>query len=551
MATPALASSTAVAPPMANKSPVVGQNTLPKRPAAPSLNTSMLEAKLNNAKKIVPHGPNATLNALGNALRPSVKATPALPGSAKIPVPKAAAAAPVKTGSTPNASANLSAKLALANANKTSQATTNTVKPASALRAAALASAKAGNKVIETKSTPTPASKPAGIQQAQQAKGPAGKQPASPVASNKQATNKAGAAAAAAGGGTLDNIKILTFEEIMAQKRAKKEAEKAAATKSPTPPQRPQALANKAPPSGGSPKPQPANVAKAAAIAKPVVEKANTPSPTPTAPVASTPAVAPGSINTIKKSANGKAVNVAGQTSTQPATSTNNTSTGQVKKPNQPKVNPQIATSQAKAAANISSPVNNTAHSGTKRPAEGNNQAMPAAKKVAGEELKTSPKPPVSKAVSKPATAMVATPQAKAPAAVTPKVPTINKQVTTEATAKVTAVPEKVTTKRPLEADEPISNKKPAMEKPAMVQPTSQQPPATAKPAASEKSAIEKPLVPTESIQKKQEPSFDADDELAQFEAEFGGDLGELEGGDIQDFDEDSLMKELEELEQA
>ena len=56
---------------------------------------------------------------------------------------------------------------------------------------------------------------------------------------------------------------------------------------------------------------------------------------------------------------------------------------------------------------------------------------------------------------------------------------------------------------------------------------------------------------PNQSIEKKESTdngSGNDDDELADFEAEFG-DLDELDNGDIKDFDEESILKELEELE--
>jgi hypothetical protein len=148
-------------------------------------------------------------------------------------------------------------------------------------------------------------------------------------------------------------------------------------------------------------------------------------------------------------------------------------------------------------------PVNNI-HSngnsqiGIKRPAEPNPLAVqPPMKKAAGEQL--------SKNI---AMSQKTTPVVKPTPS--PAAPKINMPTTSTPPAEISVLPP-ASQKRPLDIDEEIkSNKKQAVETTSTV--------------------------------------VDEEDELAQFEAEFG-ELDGLEGGDMKDFDEESIMKELEELE--
>jgi len=458
--------------PAAKQPTVVTAPVVPavNKTVTPSLNTSLLEEKLNSVKKSTPA--DAVSSHIGlnvNARTPEAKPAIAIkhPGAAQSPK-----AAETGLGIQLKGSA---AKLAVASAAKANATLANAGKPMSSLRAAALASLKPGmanakspdaKPAVKRGESPAAAIKPTN----QQVKGPgAVKQPTphgSPNLNNKQAAaNKTNAKSpAGTGNGGLDNIKILTFEEIMAQKRAKKEAEQAAAAATEIPKTR--ALPKRA----QTPTAKPASPATAPKL---TTEKQNTISPTSAAaPEPSQPKSVPAAVSSSANSTS---------SDKPPVAKANKAPVAKPVEPNPVEVTPkplQVKPTEptpAKAVpsepgltdVNNNTPANGSNHIGVKRPAEPSELGQPTAKKPAGEQLS------VSESISK----VSNTPPAPAPQ------------------------------KRPLEAEEVLSNKKPALE--------------------------------------KKESTFD---ELAQFEAEFG-ELDDLEAGDIKDFDEESIMKELEELE--
>ncbi|KAH8549178.1 hypothetical protein BGW37DRAFT_123764 [Umbelopsis sp. PMI_123] len=508
---------------------------MPKKSAGPTLNTAMLEAKLSNAKKSTIGGsaPN-NLVTVGNGLASHSKT---LDGKTPAPIPTSQPKPATTNIPAPGQGISLkgTAKLALANAAKANANVATGGKPMSALRAAALASVKSNTngpaKAVEaklgakrgdspaaatikqavTQGSPNPNNKQAAKQAVKQTipakqtvtskQGAAQVSPnsnnkqaaaqSSPNLNNKQTAKKTNVKSPAGTEGGLDNIKILTFEEIMAQKRAKKEAEQASAstgadnskTRSPRsiPPRPATPVKQSTPPvpaskpaittiverMGNTPQLESAN--KANQKSESVLPSANNAQPgNPGIQAAAVPTVAPAPVQPIVS-----------PDSIQPVVSP---------APIPPVISPATTTTKP--------PVNNT-HSngnsqiGTKRTAEPSNENIqPPMKKPAVEQVS-------KKAVGEETSVQKPTVSSNKPPSTPPS--------QAEGPATVTSQ------KRGLDAsEEAVSNKKQAVEK----------------------------------------TDIDADDELAQFEAEFG-ELDDLEGGDIKDFDEESIMKELKELEEG
>jgi hypothetical protein len=472
-----------------------------KQAIGPTLNTSMLEAKLSSVRKSTDATPS-TLSSISQALKqpassPQVKGTPT---PHQVNSLQAIKVARVNTaGQNQGLSVKGAAKQVVGNATKVSE-NVAAARPMSALRTAALASLKPGHVTNgngpETKLIAKRGESPApntADNQGQVKPTAAAKQAGSPNLNNKPAApNKVAAKTPAGTGDGLDNIKILTFEEIMAQKRAKKEAEQAAAAAE-TPKMRsprtpitatvsPKSKPNS--PQLGS-KPSTTNTA---AVASPKPNSPQLPNSNPAVELkdtitASKPAVGQGSYNT---SQNSPAV-----VKTTPASIANSVSDQK----EMPALSSEAITAKQPATTNtptttVNSPANRNSLVGIKRPLEPTEQTMPVAKKIASEELKLS-----------------------APRQVVATSTTTKSSPSAAVTTTPVAVPEEKNLKRPLETERSASSNK--------------------------KRAIEI---------KEAKLDGDDNDELAQFEAEFG-DLEDLEGGDIKDFDEETLMKELEELE--
>ncbi|KAI9285130.1 hypothetical protein BC943DRAFT_324555 [Umbelopsis sp. AD052] len=513
-----LSGETAVKQAIGTKVPSVQSATpIAKKPVGPTLNTAMLEAKLSTAKKTTAGDsvPNK-LTPAGNGLRSNVKPQATIP-AVPIPMNQAKATTPAQ-----GIALKGTAKLSLANAVKSNANGTATGKPMSALRAAALASVK-GNpsaKIAEPvakrggPTTPVTVGKQAAVptlvntkpvapaqgspnnKQAgkpglpakpvvvanKQATAPAAnKQPAaqgSPNLNNKQATKKPNAKTSPAGTDDgLQNIKILTFEEIMAQKRAKKVAEQATAS-----------------PKTGSPRP---------AVKAPPKPIATTVEKTTTTPPVT-------QVDALNK-ANQKPEPVAPSVSRAPPSHPSiTTAAAVVPSPVAPvkAVVPQATTPKPSVHSNGNSQI------GVKRPAESNPVQPPAKKVAAGEQLSNQK---VIAPAAKPIPKVIAPTAKPIPKVIAPTAKPIPKVIAP--IAKPTPPAVKNTTSAPPPAQVPAA-------------PTSQK----------------RPLDIEEEAKSNKKQAVDEDDELAQFEAEFG-DLEELEGGDIKDFDEESIMKELEELE--
>jgi hypothetical protein len=508
-----------------------------KKPVGPTLNTAMLEAKLSNAKKSTTGDsvPNK-LSPAGNGIRSNVKPQETM---TPVSIPTMAKAT---TANAPAQGQGIAlkgtAKLALANAVQSNANGTATGKPMSTLRAAALASVKgnpngaakvAKGKPVAATAATTTATKPtmtagkqavvqtsvhpntkqvaaqgspdANNKQASKPGHPAkpvvankqataqtsvnlnNKQPAaqgSPNSNNKQAVKKPNAKLSPAGTDDgLQKIKILTFEEIMAQKRAKKVAE--------------QATASTGSPKTGSPRPIPARPAPAVkAPTPPVAKPVANPTTVTVEKMATTPPVT--QVDSSNK-ANQKPESVAPPVSKAPP----GHSSIQAAAVPSPATAIPVKAAVAPQATTPKPPVNNI-HSngnsqiGIKRPAEPNSPVVqPPMKKLAGESLSNKVKAQQTPAVK---------PTPSPPAHI------VNKNTTATPPAELSAPP--MSRKRPLDIEEEVQGTK--------------------------KQAVDVTR------------TVDEDDELAQFEAEFG-ELDGLEGGDMKDFDEESIMKELEELE--
>lgn len=524
----------------------------------PSLNTSMLEAKLSDAKKSTPS--TATPNQLGvlaNIIKSNAKQPGAKPttnnGSSVGQSPKLTETGP--SGIALKGSAQAAIVNAAAKANGTLTGASG--KPMSVLRSAALASLKAQlhPKAPDAKAAAKPpvatqvtkaANNQGPVKQGKQATTPHG----SPNPNNKQAAAKS---PAGTGSDNLANIKILTFEEIMAQKRAKKEAEKAAAAASTQSPKRPQT---------------------------PIASPVSTPKTTPPQTVATlekTDTTVEASNAYLKPAGSGspKAATAVGgilaSTTNRPAgtlkanvttdktlvsklvTAATPVANRNVTERKMPFVNNTAASAAAPAAA--SAPAIGNSHIGIKRSREPSDQALPLAKKPA---------------VQVSSVAKVATVVESAQTPIITSTPPLEKPQNSSIGVDAAAPPiietangsSPVGVKRPRELSDEAGPlvKKPAVQASAAVVPPmvkSEQaqtitstPPMKQLPKQSVQ-AEEAVNQPNQSIEKKESTvngSGNNDDELAEFEAEFG-DLDDLDNGDIKDFDEESILKELEELE--
>lgn len=520
---------------------------------SPSLNTSMLEAKLSDAKKSTPSA--ATPNQLGvlaNIIKSNAKQPGAKPttnnGSSVGQSPKL-----TETGPSGIALKG-SAQAAIVNAAKANDTLTGASgKPMSALRSAALASlkaqihpkapdAKAAAKLPVATQVTKAANNQGQVKQGKQATTPHG----SPNPNNKQAAAKS---PAGTGSDNLANIKILTFEEIMAQKRAKKEAEKAAAAASTQSPKRPQTpIASPV----GTPKTTPPQTVATLEKTDTTVEASNAYlKPAGSGSPKAATAVGGSLASTTYRPAGTLKANVT--TDKAPVSKLVTAATPVPNRNVTERKMPFVNNTAASAAA--SAPAIGNSHIGIKRSRESSDQALPLTKKPA---VQVSSVAKVATVVESAQTPIItSTPPSEKPQNSSIGVDTVAPPITETANGSSS-----IGVKRPLElSDEaaPLA-KKPAVQASAAVVPSvvkSEQaqiitstPPMeqSRKQSVQAEEAINQP---NQSIEKKESTvngSGNDDDELADFEAEFG-DLDDLDNGDMKDFDEESILKELEELE--